>query len=347
MGLQMRHPAGINEPGRAGTTPVRRDAAAECRSVDAVTAADKQEAWQDILSAMLLPMTARLAPETRHSFQGRMRRQWLDDVALVECRTDPFTGRRGRAQIAPGDDECIAVLVDVSGHEYLSQLHTTVDLRSGSGIALSSTAEFRFSVPVKYQKRCLVVPAAALAAVRRVPGGCFELSRQMPATVLLDGYLSTLSRTLPAMSGHARTAARDAALALVAGALCADVDIGTQHATPALRAAMDAWIERHLRDRDLSPNSVAAAHAVSARTVYRLFSQDGDTFGAVVRQRRLDHVRQELASSDETVSSIAARWGFADASHLSRSFKYAFGMSPRDYRAARTVAEQPDRARRQ
>ena len=268
---------------------MRRDAAAEFRSVDAVTAADKQEAWQDILSAMLLPMTARLAPETRHSFQGRMRRQWLDDVALVECRTDPFTGRRGRAQIAPGDDECIAVLIDVSGHEYLSQLHTTVDLRSGSGIALSSTAEFRFSVPVKYQKRCLVVPEAALAAVRRVPGGCFELSGQMPATILLDGYLSTL----PAMSGHARTAARDAALALVAGALCADVDIGTQHATPALRAAMDAWIERHLRDRDLSPNSVAAAHAVSVRTVYRLFSQDGDTFGAVVRQWRLDHARQD------------------------------------------------------
>ena len=192
-----------------------------------------------------------------------------------------------------------------------------------------------------------MVPAAALAAVRRVPGGCFELSRQMPATVLLDGYLSTLSRTLPAMSGHARSAARDAALALVAGALGADVDIGTQHATPALRAAMDAWIERHLRDRDLSPDSLAAAHAVSVRTVYRLFSQDGDTFGAVVRQRRLDHARQELASSDETVLSIAARWGFADASHLSQSFKYAFGVSPRDYRAARTVPEQPDPIRRQ
>ena len=83
------------------------------------------------------------------------------------------------------------------------------------------------------------------------------------------------------------------------------------------------------------------------RTVYRLFSQDGDTFGAVVRQRRLDHARQELASSDETISSIAARWGFADASHLSRSFKCAFGMSPRDYRAARTVPEQPGPTRRQ
>lgn len=236
----------------------------------------------------------------------------------------------------------------MSGHEYLSQLDTTVDLRSGSGIALSSTAEFRFRVPVKYQKRCLVVPTAALAAVRRVPAdGCFELSRQMPATALLDGYLSTLSRTLPAMSGHARTAARDAALALVAGALCADADIGTQHATPALRAAMDAWIERHLRDPDLSPDSLAAAHAISVRTVYRLFSQDGNTFGAVVRQRRLDQARQELASSDKTISSIAARWGFADASHLSRSFKYAFGVSPRDYRAARAVPEQPGLARRQ
>ena len=42
-----------------------------------------------------------------------------------------------------------------------------------------------------------------------------------------------------------------------------------------------------------------------------------------------------------------ARWGFADASHLSRSFKCAFGMSPRDYRAARTVPEQPGPTRRQ
>jgi AraC family transcriptional regulator, positive regulator of tynA and feaB len=274
-----------------------------------------------------------------------MRRQWLDDVALVECRTDPFTGWLGRAQIGPDDDEYIAVLMDVSGHEYLSQRDTTVDLRSGSGIALTSTAEFRFTVPVRYQKRCLVLPAAALAAIRKIPaGGGFELSPQMPATVLLEGYLSTLSSTLPALSGQARTAARDAALALVAGALCADPDTGTQHATPALRAAMDAWIERHLRDPDLSPDSLAAAHAVSVRTAYRLFSADGDTFGALVRRRRLDHARQDLATSDETVSSIAARWGFADASHLSRSFKNAFGMSPTDYRAARTAPEQADHA---
>ena len=81
---------------------------------------------------------------------------------------------------------------------------------------------------------------------------------------------------------------------------------------------------------------------MSVRTVYRLFSQDGETFGAAVRQRRLEHARQELASGDETISSIAARWGFADASHLSRSFKWAYGMSPRDYRAARTAPGQPD-----
>jgi AraC-like DNA-binding protein len=92
--------------------------------------------------------------------------------------------------------------------------------------------------------------------------------------------------------------------------------------------------------------AIVMAHGFSAVKEMYLDSF-AEVFGAVVRQRRLDHARQELDSSDETVSSIAARWGFADASHLSRSFKYAFGMSPRDYRAARTVAEQPDRARRQ
>ncbi|MFD5264854.1 hypothetical protein [Streptomyces sp. NPDC058335] len=42
-------------------------------------------------------MPVRPAPEIRPGSRDRVRRHWLDEMALVECRTDPFTGRRVRA----------------------------------------------------------------------------------------------------------------------------------------------------------------------------------------------------------------------------------------------------------
>jgi AraC-like DNA-binding protein len=100
---------------------------------------------------------------------------------------------------------------------------------------------------------------------------------------------------------------------------------------------MDSWIDRRLLDPDISAAAMAADHAVSVRTVHRLLSKEGDTFSAVVRRRRLDRAREELADGDRAITVIAARWGFADASHFSRSFKDAFGISPREYRAGRAA----------
>jgi AraC-like DNA-binding protein len=34
----------------------------------------------------------------------------------------------------------------------------------------------------------------------------------------------------------------------------------------------------------------------------------------------------------KSVSAVAARWGFLDAAHFSRTFRDAFGMSPTDWR---------------
>ncbi|MFE4055658.1 AraC family transcriptional regulator, partial [Streptomyces sp. NPDC059096] len=34
----------------------------------------------------------------------------------------------------------------------------------------------------------------------------------------------------------------------------------------------------------------------------------------------------------QTIASIGRRWGFVDATHFSRSFKQAYGLSPRAWR---------------
>ncbi|GAA4539294.1 helix-turn-helix domain-containing protein [Pseudonocardia xishanensis] len=307
-------------------------------SLDGTPPGSREEVWEEILSRTLLPMSVRLPDGAARSFRGRVRRQWVDDLALVECSSDPFRGRRGHAHLATDDDDYLAVIVDVTGREHVAQGGMVVDVHPGGGVALSGGSDMHFEVTTAYRKRCLVVPSRALAEATGMGPrhGCVELRPDNPAVALLDGYLGTLARTLPGMAGPARTAARQAAIQLVAGALQPDPGGWAADAAvePALRASMDSWIDRHLLDAELSPEAIAAAHAVSVRTVYRLFERNGETFRQVVRTRRLDRARQELADGDRPVAAIAARWGFADASHFSRTFKTAFGVSPRDFRAA-------------
>jgi len=68
-----------------------RDNVDERLTLDGVPPHDRQDAWGQMLSDVLLPMSIRLPTRTATGFRGRLRRQWLDDMALVECRTEAFT----------------------------------------------------------------------------------------------------------------------------------------------------------------------------------------------------------------------------------------------------------------
>ena len=162
-----------------------------------------------------------------------------------------------------------------------------------------------------------------------------------PATRLLTAYLDILSHALPGLNPSCISAARNATLELFMGALRADGDVpATSTARPALRAAMDRFIERHLLDEALTPAAIATAHGVSIRTVNRVFNATGQTVSEVVRVRRLARAREDVTRSDRPISMIAHRWGFSDTSHFSRTFKAFYGSSPTDYRwAARAAGE--------
>jgi len=68
-----------------------------------------------------------------------------------------------------------------------------------------------------------------------------------------------------------------------------------------------------------------------ARTFRRCYQT---TFGAYVRQVRIEFARRELAVSAAPLSDIAAAAGFCDQSHFSRLFKQYTGLTPAEYRLA-------------
>jgi AraC family transcriptional regulator, positive regulator of tynA and feaB len=295
--------------------------------------------WEEMLSTTHLPWTVQVdgRRDQDRPFEAWVRRWWIDDLALVDCECGPCSGTRQRKQMGDTDGEFVVVLMTRAGRETVRQGDTEAVLEPGDAVVWDSTRPARFSVWEPLSKRSLLIPLAALEEVGGRawnPAGAM-LDGAAPATRLLVSYLDTLSATLPALGSSAVAAARNATLELLMGALRAEGDAPTTNAAqPALRAAMDRYIERHLLDGAVTVGAIATAHGVSVRTVNRIFNATGQTVGEVIRVRRLARAREDLVESDLPVSAIAHRWGFSDPSHFTRSFKAHYGASPREYRTA-------------
>lgn len=297
---------------------------------------DGPAAWQHMLSETHLPWTVSV-PDRADApvFEAWVRRWWIDDLALVDCECGPCSGTRQRRQLAGTEGEFVVVLITRAGRETVSQGTVEAELKPGDAVAWDSTKPARFAVWEPLSKRSLLIPRAALDEVsgRTWLTGGVMLNGLSPATRLLTTYLDSLSQALPDLNPSAISAARNATLELLIGALRTEGDVpSTAQARPALRAAMDRYIEQHLLDETVTLASIAHAHGVSTRTVNRVFNATGQTVSEVVRVRRLARARDELTKGDQPISAIAHRWGFSDTSHFSRTFKAHYGSSPTDYR---------------
>ena len=103
---------------------------------------------------------------------------------------------------------------------------------------------------------------------------------------------------------------------------------GTEHA--AVRRVID-YLDSHF-DEDLSIDTLAGIACLSPYHFIRTFSgQTGLTPHAWLMQLRARKAK-ELLGRGLPIADVAAQTGFADQSHLSRSFKRFLGYTPGQYR---------------
>lgn len=97
------------------------------------------------------------------------------------------------------------------------------------------------------------------------------------------------------------------------------------------------YIRNHLREADLSASRIAHGIGISERHLARVFAAEDATVGKEILATRLRRAAEMLADpklQSASVGTIAASAGFASAAHFSRSFKQAFGCTPREARGA-------------
>ena len=103
--------------------------------------------------------------------------------------------------------------------------------------------------------------------------------------------------------------------------------------TGALAPRVFAYVRQHLTDRDLTPVTIARAHNISVRYLYKLCDAADVKLVEWIIAERLEGARRDLTSpsrGNRTIAFISQQWGFKDPSHFSSRFRSAYGISPRE-----------------
>ena len=103
--------------------------------------------------------------------------------------------------------------------------------------------------------------------------------------------------------------------------------VGDVHVRKAL-LAVEARLANKLRTADIAALVDLSPRQLDRRCVAAM----GRTLSSLITGMRLQRAHRQLSQGTASVSAIATRCGFADAAHLSRSYRTHFGRSPREAR---------------
>ncbi|WP_433205016.1 helix-turn-helix domain-containing protein [Dactylosporangium sp. CS-047395] len=284
------------------------------------------EAFQDELAASGFPPLVN--KRAGAGFRGRFAARDLGPLRLFSLDT-PESACVGRERAAT-DGEHLAVKVMVRGRTRIEQGRGDADLGPADLVLLDPTRTVRFEstaaahVTVMVPRRELRIrPAQADRLIGVRIDGTHGPGALVSVLVRESARLAAGFREADAV----RSAA--AITELIGVALEARLGDVQPASDEGLRDRIAGYIEARLADPDLSPRSIAAVHHISVRRLHKLFEDQPLTVAALIRCRRLERCRAELAGGGRTVTAVAARWGFADSTHFSKLFKATYGYNAR------------------
>ena len=308
--------------------------------VSGVGAVRRLQVWSDILAATHVAFDVRPTSRTPESFSGAVRRHRLGDLMLVDCTATPFLGGRDAGVVGEGGDQrrqenVLGFQFVARGLEMVREGSRKLAVSAGDVVLWDGLQPTEVEIVEPFYKRTLMFPRDRVLALCPRLGeldALPPLDRGGPAR-LLARYMNALALELPELDAAARTAAADAALELLRGAVEPSLPTCRQAARAAMRTEIRRYVRTHLQDPALGPASIARAYAISVRALHGLFEDADESVAGLVRRERLSRCLEDLErQSGGSITEIAFRWGFSDAAHFSRVFKRQFGITPSEVR---------------
>jgi AraC-like DNA-binding protein len=307
-------------------------------STDQVHPAERKAFWTEAICRSFANVETR--PLGSSAISGHFEFVEIGRARLVRFDSSPQCySRDARLVSRAGADEFMFDL-QRRGRSSLVQAANEGSIQPGYGVLYDARRPFedRLDGPGQRSEVLIVtVPAASLLRV------CPDAERLCAKAVPLSGAVArAISAFVRSAIELPATAAEQDEPDIVEylAALLRPASTSNHHLS---RANLFGLIDIHLRLNLAAARpapAIAGEFGISERTFHRIFADRETTFERHLRHLRLEQFRRLLCqntSPNVSIASLATQCGFADAAHATRTFKFVFGVTPRDFRAGQSA----------
>jgi AraC-like DNA-binding protein len=250
------------------------------------------------------------------------------------------TAKQARQDAAP----IIALSVQMLGDGHHEQLGHRQVVRPGSLMMADLSSPYDFSWSGDGAAGCIQIPidqvGLPLDVVRRAAANL----RTSPLYDLVTDHVAHLVRDAERLSADPAAPSLGRASIELARALLASAAHTEPHTSAVLAETLltriRTYVRRHLTDPDLRPATIAVAHNISLRHLYKICAQADFSLEQWIIGERLQGAREELLQPQNrarTIAMVAHHWGFTDPTHFTRRFRSAYGLTPSEFRRIATA----------
>ena len=301
-------------------------------STDCIHPAERQAFWTEAISRSFAPVETR--PLGTTMVGGHFEFVEIGAAKLVRFDSSPQCYRRDAKLVSRcGSDE---FMFDFQrrGQSAMVQGRNEGKIAPGHGVLYDARRPFEdtlFGPEQRSEVLIATVPAPAL--LRALPQAEQVCAKPVPLSGPVGRAIAACIRAAIATAdGQDAPAEADVVAYLVTLLRMAT---GDRHQLG--RSSLFGLVDAHLKASiaAIRPAEVIAAEfGISERTFHRVFADRDTSFERHVLHLRLALFRRLLSMQRQTsIAALAAQCGFADAAHATRSFRAAFGTTPRDFRS--------------
>ena len=305
------------------------------------------------LMARASAATVTLAPHD--DLHARMELWQLGRLHLFRSASSGMSMSRDLRQARRDGTPIIALAVQERSSARHEQFGHRQQVAPGRLMTVDLSAPFAFSWTSYGASRALQVPLDVLGLPMDVVRAAAPHLERSPLADLVARHVVDLFGGADRLAESPQAAAVGAASidlvrALLSSAAHPDPARGSVH-HETLLSRVQEYVRQHLRDPDLGPDEIAAAHNISRRQLFALFARAGTSLEQSIIARRLEAAHDELGqpgARHKAIATVAHEWGFRDPAHFTRRFRVAFGTTPREVRSragSPDVSHRPARRR--